>query len=143
MSESTDIARQLEKTYDSYIEAFNSEDPEAFAGIYLYPYLELGGAEPVTVFADAEQAKSYLVASLQAMKDGGWASTTVDEATGIPLAHNAGLLMVRVSQFGRDGSLLRTVQVLYTLALAKGGWKFVSYVYMGDGFSLPLTAKDA
>jgi ketosteroid isomerase-like protein len=100
-----------------FIEAFNSEDPEALNRLSSAPWVFVFGTNPV-VFDKYSDAINF-----PAMKANGWNHSRVDANKLIYEDSDTAMVQLTVTRLTKENEVQTEVEVLYVLVKEEGQWK--------------------
>ena len=120
------ICKELEAFYQSYIAAFNREDIDAFTDTFAFPYAWITGRHGLSQCASESDHQRSFAKIMADLKGRGWARSGVDQLKTWPLAEDLAMILVDVTRYKGDGSVLERVRACYTLRRDPKDWKIVT-----------------
>lgn len=137
MSNTQEIAREVEHFYRSYMDVFNQQDIGRASKFVDLPYALISGDGGVVVCAtesDHQRLATQIYADLKAR---GWARSDIDRVRVSLFAQNHALIVADITRRRADGSVLQKNRFCYSARHDGHTWKMIVYSPVADGFLGP------
>ena len=126
MPASEEIVRELETFYQSYIDAFNREDMDAYGAKFAFPYAWVTGDRGLTTCATDADHQGVISKLMIGLKGRGWVRSGIDTFKAWAMADDLGMIVADATRYKADGSVLERVRACYTLRRDGKAWKIVT-----------------
>jgi len=126
MPTAVEISLELETFYRGYIDAFNREDVDHFAGCFAMPYGWVNGEKGLGAVADEGAHQGFFSRIMIDLKARGWARSGIDQLKMWAYADNLGMIVADYTRYKADGSILEYGRACYTLKRDGKSWKIVT-----------------
>ena len=118
-------AEGIAKTFQNYVQAFQSLQPNAAAEYCQSPCLFIS-ADGVLLMANRKELKAFVGQLTMSLKARGFARSEIIEMRVNQMSGRIALVSVRKVRYRTDGSELEQLGETYTMRKVDGDWKIVA-----------------
>lgn len=137
MSNTQEIARDVETFYRAYMDAFNHQDVGGYSRFMDLPYALISGEGGVVVCATESEHQRLATQIYADLKARGWVRSDIDRVRVSLFAQNHALIVSDITRRRADGSILQKNRFCYTARHDGRAWKMIVYSPVADGFLGP------
>ena len=137
MPTASEISKELEAFYSSYIAAFNREDIDAFSECFAYPYAWITGRHGIGQCASEGEHQRSFGKIMADLKERGWVRSDIEQLKTWALAEDLGMILADATRYKEGGALLERVRACYTVRRDTRGWKIVTLAEIKPPFLGP------
>jgi len=121
------FADEMRVLYDDYIDTFNRADFPAFLRFFAYP-TAVDGPRGSMLIADGKQHLQVLDKVRGAFLETGWTRSRTDKIDVFTLAGDTCLLMIDITRYRADDTVVNRARAYYTFRHLDGAWRIVATV---------------
>jgi uncharacterized NTF2-like protein DUF6841 len=137
MSNTREIAKEVERFYRSYMDVFNHQDIDSSSRFVDLPYALVSGDGGVVVCATESEHQRLSTQIFADLTSRGWARSDVNRVRISLFAANHALIVADITRRRADGSALQNNRFCYTARHDGHSWKMIVYSPVADGFLGP------
>jgi ketosteroid isomerase-like protein len=124
------IVRDVEAFYNSYLDAFNRRDGDAFVGSFSYPSALLSSEHGMVLHAEASDARRFFDGAIATLAAIGWDHSDVDLVQVWPYAETLAMIIADIKRCKADGSVFDRGRACYMVRREPDGWRIVTLTEM-------------
>jgi hypothetical protein len=109
------ILDEVEAAYRHYVEVFNRRDPQEIAALYHRPHAQVIGDVGLSIVTDDADQEVWYELVTAYLDDQGWDRTEIDKMWIWPLSPGLAQVVVDVTRYRADGSVLNPSPARTTL----------------------------
>jgi hypothetical protein len=137
MSNAAEIATELEAFYKGYSDAFNREDIDAMASVFVFPYAWISGDQGLVACNNEADHQRFFSRFMIDLKARGWIRSGIDRLTIWAFADNLGMILADYKRYKADGSILEGGRACYTVRRDGKFWKMLTITEVKPPFLGP------